>query len=148
MVFARFDPEAGIPERVMGWKSIALAIVVASITGSFTDWFFTGVLFHDRYRVYPEIWRKRTSEAATITWSTILGVLTAAAFVAAYCIFHLHGAGAAMALAGICWIMAPLPLTIVNSLYIKIHPLVATAHSLGWLAKLASAAIAAGLLIQ
>ena len=53
-----------------------------------------------------------------------------------------------MALAGICWIMVPLPLTIMNSLDIKIHPLVATAHSLGWLAKLAVAAIAAGLLIK
>jgi hypothetical protein len=148
MVLTRSESKAGISERLMAWQQIALAVAVAAIAGSFTDWFFTGVLFHDRYQEYPEIWRKRSTEAGTITWSMILGLLTCAAFVAACCVFNLHGTGSAMALAGICWIMAPLPLTIMNSLYIKVHPLVATAHSLGWLAKLAVAAIAAGLLIK
>ena len=76
---------------------------------------------------------QRSSEAQAITWSMILGILTRAALVAAYCAFDFHGTRSAMALAGICWIMAPLPLTIMNSLYIKIHPLVATRiRSGGW----------------
>jgi hypothetical protein len=27
-----------------------------------TDWFFFGVLFHDKYRAYPEIWRQAPAD--------------------------------------------------------------------------------------
>jgi hypothetical protein len=33
------------------------ATVVAGVLGSFTDWLFMGVLFHDAYNRHPEIWR-------------------------------------------------------------------------------------------
>jgi hypothetical protein len=43
--------------------------------------------------------------------------------------------------------VGPLPLLIVNALYIKFHPLTVVAHALGWLAKLVVSALAAVLFI-
>ena len=39
----------------MSWMIVA-AIIVAGIVSSFTDWFFMGVLFSDRYQKYPDTW--------------------------------------------------------------------------------------------
>jgi hypothetical protein len=36
---------------------MALAILLSGLAVSMTDWFFFGVLFHDKYLAYPEIWR-------------------------------------------------------------------------------------------
>jgi hypothetical protein len=37
---------------------MALAILLSGLAASMTDWFFFGVLFHDKCLVYPEIWRQ------------------------------------------------------------------------------------------
>jgi hypothetical protein len=131
----------------MNWTHFALATLAAGVATSFTDWFFTGFLFHEKYGVYPEVWRSRKSETQSIAWVTVLGFLTAAAFMTACVVFNVHGLAAALKLAAIVWIMAPLPLTVMNAIYIKLHPLVVTAHALGWLARLIVAALAAGWLL-
>ena len=38
------------------------AIAVAGTVGSLTDWLFMGVLFHDAYSRYPEVWREGVRE--------------------------------------------------------------------------------------
>jgi len=43
--------------------------------------------------------------------------------------------------------MVPVPLLITNALFIKIQPLTVLSHALGWLAKLAIAAIIAAWLL-
>ena len=131
----------------MNWLHFALATAAAGLAVSLTDWFFTGVLFHDKYFAYPEIWRKRTSEAPAITVSTLLGFLTCAASIGVCAVAGARGYGSALALAGLCWLAAPLPLTITNALYIKLHPLLVCSHALGWLARLGLAAVAAGWLL-
>jgi len=52
-----------------------------------------------------------------------------------------------MTLAAMIWLIAPLPLLITNSLFIKIDPLVTAAHAAGWLVKLLLIAIATAILI-
>jgi hypothetical protein len=131
----------------MNWTHFALATLAAGIGTSFTDWFFTGVLFHNQYAAYPEVWRKTTSEGQKIAWCTLLGFLSAAAFMTACAVFGIHGYASTLTFAGIAWMLGPLPLTIMNALYIKLHPQVAVAHSLGWLARFAVAALAAGWLL-
>ena len=133
----------------MNWKHFLLAILAASIASSFTDWLFAGVLFHDKYLAYPEVWRKelRKDDTGAITWSMILGLLTSAAFMAACIVFNIHGYRSTLEFAALVWLMVPLPLTITNALFIKLHPLIVVSHSLGWLAKLAVAALAAGWLL-
>jgi hypothetical protein len=35
----------------------ALAVVVSGVMCSFTDWLFMGLLFHEKYKQHPEVWR-------------------------------------------------------------------------------------------
>ena len=41
------------------WGKVCLAVVAAGVAGSFTDWLFFGMIFHDKYLVHPEVWKKR-----------------------------------------------------------------------------------------
>jgi len=130
----------------MNWPHFLLATLAASIAISLSDWFFTGVLFHDKYRAHPEIWRKREGEGQAIALSTLLGVLTSAAFIFASFEFGIRGFASTFRFAVLCWLIAPLPLLITNAIYIKLHPLVVVSHALGWLARLTIAAIAVAFL--
>jgi hypothetical protein len=134
----------------MNWKHFLLAVLAAGVASSFTDWLFAGVLFHDKYFAYPEVWRQklRQDDTGAITWSMILGLLTSAAFMATCVVFNIHGYRSTLEFAALVWLMVPLPLTITNALFIKLHPLIVVSHSLGWLAKLALAALAAGWLLS
>jgi hypothetical protein len=76
------------------------------------------------------------------------GFLTSAAFTSAYVVFGLHGYRSSLEFVGICWLMAPVPLLVTNALFVKPHPLIVLAHSLGWLAKFGLAAVAAAWLLR
>jgi len=131
----------------MNWTHFALATLAAGVAASFTEWFFMGVLFHSRYNAYPEVWRKTATETPKIVWCTALGFVAAAAFMTACVTFGIRGYANGLELAGIAWLLAPLPLTVMNALYIKLHPLVAVSQSLGWLVRLAAAGLCAGWLL-
>jgi hypothetical protein len=124
---------------------MALAIFLSGLAVSMTDWLFFGVLFHDQYLAYPEIWRQAPGgEGQAVFWSILLGFVTCGAFVVACSAFHVRGYAAATGLAAAIWAMVPLPLLIANALFIKLHPLTVVAHALGWLVKLLVAAAAVG----
>lgn len=133
----------------MDWKHFLLAVLLSGIAGSLADWLFAGVLFHEKYLAYPEVWRPslKQNDAGAIAWGMILGFLTFAAFMAACVTFNVHGYRSDLQLAVLIWIMVPLPLIITNAFFIKLHPLIVVSHSLGWLAKLVIAALAAGWLL-
>src|SRR5216684_1508436 len=42
----------------MNWTQVLLTLVASAVVASFTDWYFFGVLFHDRYLVTPGVWRQ------------------------------------------------------------------------------------------
>jgi hypothetical protein len=137
-------------EELMDWKHFFLAVLVAGTAASFADWLFAGVLFHKKYVAYPEVWRPGLIEgrdAGPIAGATALGFVSVAAFLVACGKFEIHGYGATLGFACLAWLMVPVPLTITNALFMKIHPLIVVSHSLGWLAKLAIAAVVAGWLI-
>jgi hypothetical protein len=119
----------------MNWPHFLAAVIVSAIAGSLGDWLFAGVLFHDRYLAYPEVWRPnlRQNDAGPIAWSMTLGLLTFIAFMATCIIFNIHGYRFDLEFAALLWLMVPLPLTITNALFIKIHPLIVV--SLAWLAR-------------
>jgi len=123
------------------------AIVAGAILGSLADWLFAGILFHDRYQTYPEVWRTGAGEAKRIIAAQALALLTSAAFVAlAVCVGRTSLAGAAK-LALAIWLIGPLPMFLVNHMFIKIDPRVTASHAIGWLAKLLLIAAAVGLLL-
>lgn len=133
----------------MDWTHFLMAVAAAGVASSFTDWFFFGVLFHDKYFAHPEVWRSApgNSETKTILTVTLMGFVTCAAFLVLCWLFSIHGYKVALELAGVVWIMAPVPLIVSNALYIKMHPSLVVSHSLDWLARLVAAALAAGWLL-
>lgn len=125
----------------MNWARFGLALVAAGFAISLSDWFFFGVLFHGKYLETPEVWRT-TSENRKIAWSLLLAVVGTVAFFALCNQFGVSGFSMAFRAAALVWVIAPLPLTITNTLFIKHNPLLAVSHSLGWFA--ARLLIAAG----
>jgi hypothetical protein len=133
----------------MSWARFALTVFSSGIVSSLTDWFFMGDLLYKRIDRYPEIWRfpGGQGESKAIAWSSPLPFLTCAFFAVVCHQLHLHGYGSAFKLALEVWLMCPLPLIVTNALFMKMQPMIAIAHSLGWLVKLVVAAVATVLIL-
>jgi hypothetical protein len=124
---------------------ILYAVLLYGVASNLSDWFFFGILFHNKYSAHPEVWRRLQGaggEGKAIAWSTLISLLTIAGFICACSAFSIHGLHPTLEFAVLIWIIAPLPLTITNALFVKLHPLIVVSHSLGWLARLILAAVA------
>jgi hypothetical protein len=118
----------------------AIAIIVATIAISFSDWLFFGVIFHDRYMRTPEVWRS-TSESRKIAWSMVMALIGTAAFVLLAHTIGVHDLSHALLIAALVWAATSLPQTVTNTLYVKYSSELALAHAAGWLARLIIAAV-------
>lgn len=127
----------------MNWTHYLLAVVLSGIASSFTDWFFMGVLFHDRYLAAPEVWRgsPRQPESGRIFMSMLVGLVSCAAFIYLCWLTNMLTAKGALTLAVIVWLAGPLPLIRTNIAWIRMHPLLGVSHSLGWLARFVVSAL-------
>ena len=134
----------------MNWTRFAITVLAAGIAISLTDWLFMGVLFHEKYKRYPEIWRKPQGggESTAILFSTVLGFLTSAVFACLCHRLNLHTLAATLKLAAAIWVIAPLPLLITNALWIKLDPAITVTHAAGWLMRLLLVAAAVNLIMQ
>jgi len=115
------------------------ALLAATVVSSFTDWFFFGVLFHDRYQAHPEVWREKFSggnEWKAILMATAVSVFMAGTFLLLLYRLKLCGYSRPLELAFAIWMIAAFPATITNFIFIKLHPAVLVSHSLGWLVRL------------
>src|SRR5689334_24656981 len=119
---------------MISWPRFALAIIASGIFVSLTDWFFFGVLFHAEYNTYPEVWR--ASQAGNRPIWIVLGFFTCAIFIYACARLNLFRFGGSLKLALWMWFALALPLIATDAMFMKIHPLTAVSHSLGWLARL------------
>ena len=119
------------------------AFAIGAVLVSLADWLFFGVLFHQKYFAYPEVWRPNTKWRVPV--SAAIALLTPAAFVALVWTLHLTDEHDVIHAALLAWVMGPLPLLVVNAFFIKLHPLVTVTHIAGWLAKFLAAA--AGVII-
>jgi hypothetical protein len=130
---------------------IVAAIIVAGIVSSFTDWFFMGVLFADRYQKYPDTWWPRSgqvSERGAIMTSTSLGFITAAAVVLLCEYAGVNGIVGALIVAGLAAAAGPLVTTITNGVWIKIDPAITAAHTVGYIVRFLIAGLAAGIALS
>ncbi len=135
----------------MSWARFALTVLTAGILSSLTDWLFMGGdWLYKRYNQYPEIWRytQGQGEMKAIAWSSPLPFLTCAVFTILCARFDLHSYWATVELALAIWLVAPLPLLIVHALFIKLHPAIAAAYSIGWLVKLVLTAVVVTLILR
>jgi hypothetical protein len=114
-----------------------MAVVASGVATSLTDWFFMGVLFQRHYLTTPDVWRLKPGQGETrpILASTLIGVLSCAAFIY-LCIWagtlSLKGA---LCTAVIAWAAAAAPVIFTNVIWIRLHPLVSVSHALGWLVR-------------
>ena len=133
----------------MAWGRIALAVLASSFASSMTDWLFMGDWLYKRYDRHPEIWRYQAGqgENKAILWSSLLPFLTCGVFVLVCGSLHLYSYRETLKLAVAIWFIGPLPLTIMNALWIKLSPAVATSHALGWLVKLVLTALGVALIL-
>ena len=126
------------------------AVAVATLITSFTDWYFMGVMFHDKYLTHPEIWRSQgqvKGERLAIALSSLVGLFSSAMFIHICDHLHLLDWHPAIALALGCWFAVALPLLVINGLFIRLHPLNTLAHALGWLVRLLVCAACAHLFL-
>ena len=129
---------------------MGIALLVSFLGVSLADWFFWGVLFHDRYDAFPEVWRYRGAGSAqrrAVAGGVVLGAVTCAAFVGLCSALHVVAWKATLSLAFGTWMSTAVPMVLTNWLFIKMHPLLVVSGSLGWLAKLIIPAIAVSLLM-
>ncbi len=123
-------------------------ILAAGALGILTDWLFMGVLFHDAYNTYPEIWRPHIRDGgdkSAIVWASALGFVMSAGVIA---LCTLVGAGdvwSGLGVAFLAWAAGPLSVIVVNGLFVKLDPRITFAHCLGYLARMLIAGGAAGL---
>jgi hypothetical protein len=136
----------------MSWYSrIVVAVLLAGTINMFTDWLFMGVLFHDRYGRYPEVWwpglRDKKADTRAILISSALGYLTALGVVALLVHGHADTLSRALLLAFLAWLAGPLVMQVTNGFWIKTDPLITVAHSAGWLVRFLLTAVIANFLI-
>ena len=123
----------------MNWINMVGAAILASTLASFTDWYFFGVLFHNRYNATPGAWKKyadKKDEIRSISISTLLQSITSVVFVGACAYLQIVTLIPTLCAAFVVWLMLPLPLLISQSLFLRVHRLIVVSHSLGWLARL------------
>ncbi|HZC38389.1 MAG TPA: DUF1761 domain-containing protein [Sphingomicrobium sp.] len=116
--------------------NVILAIVISFVVASLTDWLFMGVLFHERYKAFPEIWRDAKDETRRIILAQAFAALTAIGFVVLASRLGSTTLQTALPLAAAIWVIGPLPLLLGNHLFIKLDPGVTFSHAAGWLVKL------------
>ena len=134
----------------MSWARFAPTVLTAGILSSLTDWLFMGDFLYRRYNQYPEIWRfpHGQGEMQAIVWSAPLPFVTCAVFTLLCARLNLHSFSTTVELAVAIWLIGPLPLLIVHGMFIKLHPAIIAAYSLGWLVKLVVAAVVVALVLR
>jgi hypothetical protein len=115
--------------------NLVWAALAGAVLGSLADWLFAGVIFHGRYELHPDTWR-RGSEGRRIAAAQVLALITSAAFVALAGKLGQTDLRGALKLAAMIWLIGPLPLLVANAMFIRVDPLVTASHAAGWLAKL------------
>jgi hypothetical protein len=111
------------------------AVLAGAVLGSLADWLFAGVIFHRRYELHPDTWR-RGGERGRIAAAQVLALVTAAAFVLLANKLGQTDLRGNFKLAAMIWAIGPLPLLAANAMFIRIDPLVTASHAAGWLVKL------------
>ena len=132
----------------MIWRFLAV-VVGGTAIASFTDWLFMGVLFHERYLRFPEVWRGEpgTPNTRRIVLSQVISLITCAAFTLLLMYTGMLRLHDALLVSVLVWAAGPLVVQAHNALWLKFDGLVAASHAAGWLVRLAiTAALAAWLL--
>jgi hypothetical protein len=126
------------------WAALAAGLVLASLA----DWVFAGVLFHDKYQAYPEVWRVNGANPKALMMAQALTIPTVAGLLALMQMTGRTALTPALMLAALVWIIGPAPAVLANGIYVKLHPAIIITHTIGWLVKLGLIALAGAYLLH
>ncbi len=130
---------------------LIVAAIVAGTVSSFSDWLFMGVLFHDAYDRYPEVWREGVREGGSqgaIIWASALGYLMTAGVVGLCLLANVHSILAGFEVGALAWVAGPPVVIVVANMFVKIDPKITIAHCAGYAARLLLAGAAAGFVLS
>jgi len=130
---------------------ILIAIVIANVVVSLADWYFFGVLWHEKYKAHPEVWRRpqgAPGEGKAVALSAMVGALTPTVFVIACVLFNVTRLPQALFFGASVWLTGPVPMWIWNYIFMKVHPLILLSGILGWLVRLGLSAVVVTLLLN
>lgn len=130
----------------MDWLHILIAFLASAIVASFTDWYFFGVLFHNRYGRTPGVWKRykdRKDEMMSIAASQAIMAVSSFVFIIACAHLGLVTMTTSILAALAVWVMIPVPLLATNAIFIPMDRMIVVSHSLGWLARLIITALCA-----
>jgi hypothetical protein len=135
----------------MEWILIG-AILAAGILGTLTDWLFMGVLFHDRYGRYPEVWwpdiRDKGGDRRAVLLSGTVSFFTAAGVVLLCAYTNTATIAGGLIIAALAWLAGPFVVTVTNGFWVKRDPMITLAHSAGHLVRMLIAGLAGALALQ
>jgi intracellular septation protein A len=126
------------------WAALVAGLVLASLA----DWLFAGVLFHEKYQAYPEVWRVNGTNPKALMMAQALTIPTVVGLVTLMQITGRLELMPALVLAALVWVIAAAPAILANGIYIKLHPAIIVTHTIGWLVKLALIAAVASYLLR
>jgi hypothetical protein len=126
------------------WMAVGAGLVLANLI----DWLFAGVLFHQRYQTYPEVWRINGANPRALIGSQVMTLPTVFGLVGLMLWSGQTTFAGAVALGGLVFVIAAAPPIIANGLFIKIDRMVVISHTVGWLVKLVVVAGAASLILN
>ena len=130
----------------MSWMLIAAAFGAGTVA-IFTDWLFMGVMFHEAYGRYPEVWRPGIAdgkERSAIVASSLIGYIMSGGVVALCLLADVQGIVDGIEAAIFAWLAGPFPLLAINHFFFKLDPKVTFTQCAGYLARMALAGAAAG----
>jgi len=130
----------------MNWMLVAAAFGAGTVA-IFTDWLFMGVLFHDAYRRYPEVWRPgivEGKERSAIIASSLIGYIMSGGVVALCVLADAESIVEGLEVALLAWLAGPFVILTINHFFFKLDPKVTFTQCLGYLARMALAGGAAG----
>jgi hypothetical protein len=127
----------------MNWFALLKATITSGLVVSMTDWYFFGILFHNRYHEHPGVWRKykdKKDEMRSISKGCVLSVLTCIGYFVLCDWLNVRGFSSALIVALIIWFIGPFLQIISNVIFMNFGKPIAVSHSLGWIVRFVVAA--------
>lgn len=129
---------------------VIVAILAAGIASTFTDWLFMGMLFHDRYMKYPEVWRdgiRDGKDRSAVIYSCALDFVAVACIIGICVLADIHTLWPAVEVALLAGIAGPVVMMITNGFFMKLDWAIVGAHSVGYVVRFLLAAIAVAIFL-